>query len=172
MSGREKSVESESWEVSVTNYGNITVLLGYFCPSYIIQSFMLHSFQRLFDARTRMKFRMSLPRQFVLVDLLRRLLSNYNILRKYSNTYKSLLRIHCACAVRPRMRWHSSVTIILITFEANLKMHIKATKYLMQVEIVRVFKQSVIHYINKPKYFQWNYRYMFKAAEQNIHTVH
>lgn len=37
--------------------------------------------------------------------------------------------------------------VILITFETNLKMYIKATKYLMQVEIVRVFKQSVIHYI-------------------------
>lgn len=47
--------------------------------------------------------------------------------------------------------------IILIRFEINLNIHVEATgqlwpKFIRFVEITKVFKQSIIHYVNKLEY--------------------
>lgn len=48
---------------------------------------------------------------------------------------------------------------MLIKFGTNLNMHMEATKYFVQVhmymylaEITKLFKQIIIHYINKLRY--------------------
>ena len=78
VSGREKSIESESWEVSVTNYGNITVLrllLSARCASYNVSCLFPSNVRatrefKLSSLRAMKKEFSSIPYKFIKIQQL------------------------------------------------------------------------------------------------------